>query len=216
MLSQTGSSVVALKIHHTSKLTKPWYLDLSSVSEADVMQIDRETVNQSSSSLWYRCRVGRVTGSISHRVLHTSSTCPAPSLISDICTTHKLVRTPAILWGRMHESDALSTYEVALGIGKMSSGTATQISVHGDIGKAHTNVKVSKCGFRVSVEKPFIGASCDAYVSCDCCGAGVVEAKCPYNWGQDGSMLEQWLLDPKGHLHSPNELKKGHPYYTQV
>ncbi|XDV14340.1 hypothetical protein PO909_014611 [Leuciscus waleckii] len=61
------------------------------------------------------------------------------------------------------------------------------------------------------------GASCDGYVMCDCCGPGVVEAKCPFNWGQDmGSSLDQWLNDLRGHLQSATVLKNNHPYFTQA
>ncbi|KAK7143943.1 hypothetical protein R3I93_014950 [Phoxinus phoxinus] len=47
--------------------------------------------------------------------------------------------------------------------------------------------------------------------------AGVVEAKCPFNWGQDmGSSLDHWLNDLRGHLESATVLKNNHLYFTQA
>ena len=43
----------------------------------------------------------------------------------------------------------------------------------------HGGFEISRCGFFVSAEHPFLGASLDALIQCDCCGQGVVEIKCP-------------------------------------
>ncbi|XP_030273621.1 uncharacterized protein LOC115582047 isoform X2 [Sparus aurata] len=64
---------------------------------------------------------------------------------------------------------------------------------------------------------PYLGVSCDGSVSCDCCGEGVIEAKCPYRWGQDTSTgYQQWLENKRGHLESLTNLKRSHAYFTQV
>ena len=113
--------------------------------------------------------------------LHTSPTTPAPSLISIICQPkNRAIKKPCILWGRNHESDVLETYKLALGIGQPKQGTSTQMYLQDQVGTSHVNLQVKRAGFRVSLDKQFIEASCDGYVMCDCCGAGVVEAKCPY------------------------------------
>ena len=39
---------------------------------------------------------------------------------------------------------------------------------------------VSCCVFFVSVAHPFVGASPDALIQCDCCSEGVVKIKCPF------------------------------------
>ena len=44
----------------------------------------------------------------------------------------------------------------------------------------HTHFKVVKCSFVISKEYPFMGASLDSIVSCDCCGMGCAEVKCPF------------------------------------
>lgn len=62
-----------------------------------------------------------------------------------------------------------------------------------------------------------MGVSCDGYVSCECCGEGVIEVKCPFKWGkQPPDSLQQWLADKKGHLESLTALKNDHAYFTQA
>ena len=48
--------------------------------------------------------------------------------------------------------------------------------------KTHTYLRVVKAGVFVDPERPFIGASPDGLVECECCGKGVIEVKCPGNW----------------------------------
>ena len=36
--------------------------------------------------------------------------------------------------------------------------------------------------FVISSDYPFLGASPDGLVSCDCCGEGLVEIKCPFRY----------------------------------
>ena len=42
------------------------------------------------------------------------------------------------------------------------------------------NLNISDAALFVSLERPYIGASPDAIVTCDCCGKGTVEIKCPF------------------------------------
>ena len=35
-------------------------------------------------------------------------------------------------------------------------------------------------GLFISMERPFIGATPDGAISCDCCGKGTLEVKCPH------------------------------------
>ena len=44
----------------------------------------------------------------------------------------------------------------------------------------HSNMVIRDAGLFISQERPYIGASPDAIVTCDCCGQGAVEVKCPY------------------------------------
>ena len=44
----------------------------------------------------------------------------------------------------------------------------------------HVNFQISECGLFVNPSYPTLGASPDGIISCDCCGIGTLEIKCPY------------------------------------
>lgn len=44
----------------------------------------------------------------------------------------------------------------------------------------HTNFTLEDAGFFIFMERPYIGASPDPIVTCECCGMGTVEVKCPF------------------------------------
>ena len=44
----------------------------------------------------------------------------------------------------------------------------------------HTNSEISKCGFFISKEYPFIGSTPDGLLKCSCYGEGIIEVKCSY------------------------------------
>jgi len=44
----------------------------------------------------------------------------------------------------------------------------------------HSNVSIKDAGLFISQERPYIGASPDAIIMCDCCGEETIEVKCPY------------------------------------
>ena len=46
--------------------------------------------------------------------------------------------------------------------------------------KTHVNFKIVKCGLFINQEHPWIHATPDFLCSCDCCGDGCGEIKCPY------------------------------------
>lgn len=84
---------------------------------------------------------------------------------------------------------------------------------------SHSDVLLETAGFRISVSHPFIGASPDGYVSCSCCGSGVIEIKCPF-CTKDLSVNEAANSVPNFCLEN-NEcgsirLKRDHAYYYQV
>ncbi len=85
---------------------------------------------------------------------HTNLASQSVSLIANICFPELYrFRTPATTWGCKHEESTRDKY--------------LQLALH-----SHTNVKVEDSGLFFSVEYPFIGASPDGLVACDCCGDG--------------------------------------------
>lgn len=63
--------------------------------------------------------------------------------------------------------------------------------------------------------KPFIGASPDGIVNCECCGSGLLEIKCPISVAHTspGDSNLQYLKKNKD---SEIHLNNNHSYYTQV
>lgn len=52
----------------------------------------------------------------------------------------------------------------------------------------HDSFIVEECGLRISNKFPHLGASPDGIISCDCCGVGVIEIKCPYSARNDPNL----------------------------
>ena len=64
-------------------------------------------------------------------------------------------------WGCDHEQDARNQYDKIMAA-------------------KHTAFKVQETGFHISSNRPYFGASPDGLVSCECCGNGCLEIKCPF------------------------------------
>ncbi|GFR82129.1 hypothetical protein ElyMa_000619500 [Elysia marginata] len=82
---------------------------------------------------------------------------------------------------------------------------------------SHQNVKIKPAGLFVKNTLPYIGASPDGVMHCDCHGQATVEIKCPYSLrGMDVfehySKTEFIHIDETGNLN----IKKDHEYYFQV
>jgi hypothetical protein len=71
----------------------------------------------------------------------------------------------------------------------------------------HQQYQRQDCGLFIDHTEPYLGASPDALSSCDCCGKGVVEVKCP---------VCQDLTQIPPCLDSNLMLKKNHAYFYQV
>ena len=81
--------------------------------------------------------------------------------------------------------------------------------------KHHQGLTVEEAGLFVHPDMPFIGASPDGIITCECCGKGALEVKCPF-CAKDGLpdcedknfcvelKEDKWVL------------KQNHQYYYQV
>lgn len=83
---------------------------------------------------------------------------------------------------------------------------------------SHQQFLINECGLFLHLDYPFIGATPEGLVSCDCCGEGICEIKCPYSCHDEcieesvdkrTSCLEKYA---KGNF----LLKRNHAYYYQV
>lgn len=162
--------------------------------------IQTSTQDQSSSTIWFCQRAGKITASKLKDACHTDPDKPSPSLIKIVCypEVHKF-STAATRWGCSNEKKARDVYQNVMNA-------------------EHENLTLADSGLHVNPVWPFLGASPDSMVDCDCCGRGVCEIKCPFKH-RENTVLQATVLDEAFCLHQHNSklaLKKKHQYYYQV
>ena len=115
-------------------------------------------------------RAGRVTASEFKAACSTNPDKPSKSLIKLICYpgAHRFSNA-ATKWGISNESKAREAYQFSI---------ADQL----------LNLSVADSGLHISENWPFLGASPDGLVFCECCGRGLCEIKCPYKY-KDGMLV---------------------------
>ena len=74
------------------------------ISPEDKNFIENATKKQGQPLVWKEMRVGRITASISHDILHTKLENPSKSLITRTCTISSSLSIPAVLCGVENES----------------------------------------------------------------------------------------------------------------
>ena len=133
------------------------------LTEAECAQIEFATRKQASSNAWYRYRAGRITASNLKSVVSTKPDSPSITVIKKVCypESYSFAGNKATKWGLQKEKVALKQYVT------MRRET-------------HTNLVLEESGLCISTQYPFLGASPDSLVICDCCDKGCVEVKCPY------------------------------------
>lgn len=152
-----------------STLYKPEYLSLNyhellkfceecdiAISESQIKAVEENTREQSNSKVWFSMRTGRITASRFKAASHTNPLSPSISLIMNIC--YPELKTVATKWGCDHENIAREKYK------QMST-------------LSHSQFEVGNAGLFIHSEYPFIGASPDGLVTCQCCGDGISEIK---------------------------------------
>ena len=117
---------------------------------------------QSQSSVWWEHRKGCLTTSKFSAICRTKIEKPSESLISDILSSKKSPKVPALSWGIDNENTAREAYKEITSLD-------------------HEDFVVTCTGLHVCVSSAHLGASPDGLTSCSCCGKGIVEIKCPYS-----------------------------------
>lgn len=167
-----------------------------------VKNIEANTREQGG-DLWKNQRKGRLTASKFYRV-HTRMTSYSvnPSINMNAVVSEVLqYKSPpstlkALKYGRRMEDTAARKYEKVM----------TELG--------HKNLKVAKCGLFVSESVPYIGASPDRMVTCDCCGKRVLEIKCPLSCSHTApsDKTDGLVYNNQGIL----GIKHKHQYYAQI
>lgn len=151
------------------------------------------TCLQTQSQLWFEHRKGRLTASKFGAICRTSISTPSKSLVSQILQVGSLPKSAALSWGIDHEATTREQYR------EMQE-------------KQHTSFKVETTGLRINPSLPYLGASPDGIISCNCCSPGLLEIKCPYSIRRttpsNASYLQQTDVG--------YQLSRKHDYYYQI
>ncbi len=174
------------------------------VTEDAVLILERSTRGQAENDLWKQHRIGRITALRFHDVFTKMNTIQAStpgsvsvsSLLSLVMGyTEPNANIPALKYGRNMENPARHAYEKYL-------------LAHG-----HQAVKVDQVGLFVDPDHSYLGASPDAFVSCSCCGVGVLEIKCPPTIADKAPSAK--VLDYLKTRGDCEYLNRNHKYYDQ-
>ena len=168
-------------------------------------EIEKETRGQSDNAFWFSARKHCITASKAHDVMSRMVTYKRNFEEIDFISvmdkvsgrTHLNVDLPAIKYGRAMEAEAVAAF----------------FSIYS---KEHKNAKILDCGLFLCKDVPFVGASPDRIIVCDCCGESCLEVKCPF------SISHTSPTDPNVHLpylmlneDSTVMLNRKHKYFTQ-
>lgn len=169
------------------------------VSDDEIKNVERDSRDQAKGSGFFRHRAGRIGASVSGTVFHSNLAQPPQSCIKSVCypNLYKL-NTQAIRHGCKYEAFAIKAYEM-----KMKS--------------THKNFELKRCGLFINKKHPFLHATPDFLMSCDCCGLGCGEVKCPLTL-HDGDFKK--YAASKHSCIEENDgkftLKRNHNYFHQV
>ena len=131
------------------------------ITKEQITQAERDSVTQAKGNSFFRHRAARIGASQSKAACHTNQDMPSQSLIQSICYPElNKLNTKCIIHGCHHEEEAIRAFEEIMK-------------------KQHINFKIDKCGLMINEEYPCLHATPDFLCSCDCCGEGCGEVKCP-------------------------------------
>ena len=108
------------------------------------------------------------------------------------------IKRPSLSWGRDKEQLALLAY----------FNTFSDPDFIGDslcinpLVNLHTDFEIKELGMMLKQNKSWFAAWPDSFVSCSCCGKGIVEVKCPLALKDDG--LENAINDGTFYIKKKN------------
>ena len=183
------------------------------VTEEQAVHIELMTRQQSCSPPWHQMRMGRITASRAHAVMHTDLQNPALSIIKGITTKLNPFTSPYTQYGLDKEPIALCDYGCIFADMKGMSTDLT-VMLQGWSPVKHNAPSVRKSGLYISTDIPFLAASPDGVFSCGCHPPILLEVKCL--WRLQYETLQQYVNGSDSCLNKDFSLKKHHQYYTQV
>ena len=173
--------------------------------------IKRQTVSQSQSQCWFNHRIGRITASKFHQVFTRSKT------LQTIDGEYAIAEaSQSIVSEVMGYKPKVSTYATKHGLSLEPHAKRKYITISK---KNHKLLQTSESGIVIYEKTPYLAASPDLEVECDCCGLGLVEIKCPYSIKGEIPTSENlvYLREVTDSSNQKNiTLKENSSYYFQV
>ena len=164
-------------------------------SKRNIQRIAVRSHLQSESIFWYIYRRSVVTSTLAKRIIAQNLRNINNPKINKIISKFYQTRysNVAMQYGIENEKHGLNTFFETFK-------------------KTHINAKLQTTGLVLYNLRPFIGASPDGLLSCDCCQNAIKEIKCPYRLKDAG--IDSWSIleyfDPL------QNLKKSHTYFNQI
>ena len=176
-------------------------LDMS-ITKEEQLTVKKLTVTQSKSETSNKFISGRISDTTFKLAYNMSIENPSKAFIKRVCyPTKMLFEPPPIKYRKIHKSIARKAY-----VNYMNE-------------KNHTNLKIEETGFIISLIHPELGANPDGIITCDCCGSGCLEIKCPFVL-KDGTKSISEFAEMKSTCLTKEDnrysLSKTHTYYFQV
>jgi len=182
------------------------FMEAIALSPEQCCAIEHATRGQSVSDDWAVQRKGRITASQAHSI-HTRVVSIMKSRkigkISHLVDTvihggKDLNQIAAVQWGRDHEKDGKQAFYVEEAI-------------------KHDCFQLQNPGLYVSNDIPFLAASPDYMMTCNCCnGPSVVEIKCPFRLKDSTAVEDINRLEFLKITGDKIELNPLHGYHTQL
>ena len=133
------------------------------------------TRHQAHSKAWFQQRTGRVTASRLKSADCTNVMQPQQYLIKVVCYLESACfKSNATIWDSQHEEEVCREYE-----------SMTQ--------SHRIDFSISKSVLVIHESYPFMSASPDGTINCECYGHGVLEIKCPNSERNPQKLLSLWM-----------------------
>lgn len=172
------------------QILKTAFQTMYKIEKEKLLKVLQET--RDNRIVWKRERCGRLTASNFGRICRGKTS--FDSILLDVMGYKDEVYSQAITWGNDREKAALDRLSEA-------------------ISPSHVNLSIQRVGLFVDEDEPYLGATPDGLVTCDCCEDHLVEIKCPFayrNWDIDSIPKHKFFLDHQ------KTLRENHVYFDQV
>lgn len=168
---------------------------LKPIEKDDREKIRATTTGQADNKNWHAARVGRLTASLFKRVCRCIK--PESLLKTLLYPSDRAVSAEAMVYGRVHEKDAVEAYALLLR-------------------SLDRQVTVQETGLHIHSDHPLLAASPDRVVRTDG-EEGILEVKCPFS--KRGQTMDEACEDTKFCCRLEDGeavLKTDHEYYFQI